>query len=217
MFLTNRAKSLSVFALVALIALAVAAVAVAPATLGAQAPSEAAIAAVPADEAVAMITGDDGTLRFEVAEDATRFVWDDEPVFEDGLPTYGNSFITQGYIYPAGTLDATTGVLADGSPEFPDQVLGEWTCRGWFVGDGVQTETGPWVMTTQIYNFGDSFGDAMLVTEGYEVSDVGVAGARAITGGTGPFATARGDGEQTLQGFNATEGVTLSFEIEAVD
>ena len=82
------------------------------------------------------------TIKFDVAEDATRFVFDEEPVDEDGLPEYGNSFVTQGYIYPEGTLDGSNGVKANGEPEFPNKVIGEWTCRGWFIGEGATTETG---------------------------------------------------------------------------
>ncbi len=51
------------------------------------------------------------------------------------MPAYGNSFVTRGYIYPEGTLDDSSGVLPNGEPEFLDQVIGEWSCRGWFVGD----------------------------------------------------------------------------------
>jgi hypothetical protein len=36
-----------------------------------------------------------------------------------------------------------------------------------------------------------------------------VPGERAITGGTGPYASVTGDGEQVLLGFNATEGANL--------
>ena len=163
--------------------------------------------------ALAAVTAPDGTLRFDVAENMARFVFAPQPIHEDGMPAHGNAFITQGYIYPAGTLTESNGVLADGSPEFPDKVLGEWTCRGWFVGDGAHTTTGPWVVTTQLYNFGTEAGDATLVTEGYEIADVGVTTERAISAGTGPFANARGEGEQVFLGFNASEGVNLSFEL----
>jgi len=172
-----------------------------------------AVALPPAAAAIARVARPDGTIRFEIAEDATRFVWAAAPVDGDGMPAYGTSFVTQGYIYPDGTLDEGTGVLPDGSPEYPNKVLGEWTCRGWFVGEGMQTKTGPMVITTQLYNFGSEYGDATLSTEGYELADVGVAIERAITGGTGPFAHADGDGEQTLLGLNATEGVNLSFAL----
>ena len=72
-------------------------------------------------------------LQFDVAESGPRFVFDEAPILESGLPAYGNSFVTQGFIYPHGTLDGTNGVFADGSPEFPDKVIGEWTCRGFFI------------------------------------------------------------------------------------
>jgi len=43
-------------------------------------------------------------MHFDIAEDGTRFVFAEDPVFEDGMPDYGNSFVTRGYIYPEGTL-----------------------------------------------------------------------------------------------------------------
>lgn len=82
-------------------------------------------------------------IKFDIAEDATRFVFDEAPVDEGSkLPLYGNPFVTQGYIYPPGTLGPSNGVLATGEPEFPELVIGEWTCRGWFVGDGALSTTG---------------------------------------------------------------------------
>jgi hypothetical protein len=171
-------------------------------------------ASASAAQAIDQLTAEDGRLRFDVAEDMTRFVFAPAPVHDDGMPAHGNAFITQGYIYPEGTLTESNGVLPDGSPEFPDKVLGEWTCRGWFVGDGAHTTSGPWVITTQIYNLGAEFGDATLITEGYEVADVGVAIERAISGGTGTYAAARGDGTQVMLGFNATEGVNLRFALD---
>ena len=93
----------------------------------------------------------------------------------------------------------------------------EWICRGFFVGNGAQSATGPWVITTQVYGFGDTFGEATLVIEGYEITDIDVAIMRGVSTGTGPFAAARGEGEQTLLGFNATEGVSLMFEIDVTE
>jgi hypothetical protein len=156
----------------------------------------------------------DGTIAFDVSEDMTRFAFAAEPVHDDGMPAHGNPFITQGYIYPAGTLDGANGVNPDGSPEFPDKVLGEWTCYGYFVGEAAHAKTGPMVITTQIYNFGEELGEATLVTNGYELADVEVPVLRAITGGTGPFQAARGQAEQQFLGFNATEGVVLTYELQ---
>jgi hypothetical protein len=152
-------------------------------------------------------------LEFDIAENGKRFVFEETPVHEDlnpPQPAYGNPFVTEGYIYPLNTLNGSNGVKADGSPEFPEKVIGKWTCRGWFIGDGVKTTTGPWVITTQLYDLGDQH---TLITEGYEIADLNVAVLRGITGGTGPFMNARGQAAQTLLGFNVTGGVDLRFKI----
>ena len=152
-------------------------------------------------------------LKFDVAEDATRFVFDEAPVFEDGLPAYGNAFVTSGYIYEHGTLNGSDGVLPDGSPEFPDKVIGSWICRGWFIGDGAHTQSGALVVTTQYYQFGDEPGRETIVTDGVEIADVNELLYRAITGGTGKYSNAGGQGTQELLGFNQSEGVNLRFEL----
>ena len=167
-----------------------------------------------AADVIPLITGDDGVLRFEIAEDGSRFVWASEPVHEDGLPAHGTSYVSQGYIYPAGTLtDGADGVNADGSPEFPEQVLGQWSCYGWYVGDGAHATSGPWILSTQLFNFGDGWGEASLVTDGYLLADVNVQIARAVTGGTGPYAGMRGEIFATNLGFNETEGGNASYEV----
>ena len=166
-----------------------------------------------AEEAIAAMQGDDGVLRFDVAEDMTRFAFDPDLTHDDGMPAYGSAFITSGYIYPAGTLDGTNGVNPDGTPEFPEKVLGQWVCRGWFVGDGARTANGAMVITTQLYTYGGELGHAMLVSDGYELADVGVQIDRAITGGTGPFTGADGVARQAFLGFNASEGVNLTYEL----
>ncbi|ESA38613.1 hypothetical protein N836_32250 [Leptolyngbya sp. Heron Island J] len=153
-------------------------------------------------------------LRFDIAEDATRFVFDDAPLLSNGFPAYGNSFVTQGYIYPAGTLNGSNGVNPDGSPEFPALVQGRWVCRGWFVNpDGAAAASGEFVITHQLYNFGHELGDETLVSDGWEIADVGEPVARAIIGGTGRYRNASGEAVQAFLGFNATEGVNLTFEL----
>lgn len=153
-------------------------------------------------------------LEFDVAEDHTRFAFDKSNLFDDGVPGAGTSFITQGYIYPKGTLDGTNGVLADGSPEFPDRVLGEWTCRGWMVGNGIYTESGPFGITTQVYQFGDMYGNRTLVSDGYELADLNTPVERAITGGTGDYVGATGEATQQLLGMTEQMGVNLRFALK---
>ncbi|MGI9332907.1 MAG: hypothetical protein ACR2RL_07075 [Gammaproteobacteria bacterium] len=153
------------------------------------------------------------TLHFEIAENATRFVFDDEPLDEDGLPAYGNEFITEGYLYPRGFLRDRDGVLPNGGAAFPEKVLGRWTCRGWHVGEGAKTKTGPIVITTQYFDLDDTSGHTSLVTEGVELADVGVPVRRAITGGTGRFRNARGQSVQRLLGLDAMGGVKLRVSL----
>lgn len=156
------------------------------------------------------------TVAFDVAEDMSRFVYDQDVAHEDGMPAHGSSFITQGYLYPAGTLTTTNGVLADGSPEFPDKVLGTWACRGWFVEEGAHATSGPAVLTTQHYAFGDDFGNVTFVSEDYELMAPNVPILRGVTGGTGPYASVDGEVEQQFLGFNASEGVNIRIVAELV-
>jgi hypothetical protein len=149
-----------------------------------------------------------------VAENGLRFAFAEAPVHEDGLPAYGNPFVTEGYLYPPGTLSGSNGVLADGRPEFPERVIGTWVCRGYMIGDGAHTATGPWVTSTQTYAFGAGSGDVLLVTEGFELADTDVPVTRAVTGGTGPFRAARGEQSQTLLGFTAQMGVNLRVSLD---
>jgi hypothetical protein len=170
--------------------------------------------ALTADAVLTRSTASDGTLRFDIAEDGTRLVWADQPVFTDRHTAYGAPFLTQGYIYPTGVLSAVAdGVNADGSPEFPEHVVGEWTCYGWYVGGGSRATTGPWILATQIFQFGNAWGAVTLVSEGYGAIANGNVVARAITGGTGPFATARGEMRATPLGINETSGSNARYEV----
>jgi hypothetical protein len=154
------------------------------------------------------------TVRFEVSENGKKFTPDETPVFADGLPAYGNEFITEGYIYPEGTLSGSNGVNPDGSPEFPNKVLGRWYCRGWHVGNGAHTVTGPIVITHQLFDLGNKPGKNTIASDGIELADMNVPFKRAVTGGTGQFALARGEQTQTLLAFpNNAGGVNLRIEI----
>lgn len=168
---------------------------------------------------------------FEVAENAAKFSFDEAPV-TNGFPTYGNPFITKGFIYPEGTLKDTDGDGAfdngvvvetndDGQtvvrPEFPDKVIGLWICRGTVMSDGgFEIETGPTVHTKQLYDFHEiagGFGRMSLTSDGLELIDLDVALNRAITGGTGPLRRTRGEVRQTFVGVNASGGFNLRFEV----
>ncbi len=153
----------------------------------------------------------DALMAFDVAEDHTRIFMADAPLHENGMPAHGNAFVSQGYIYPAGTLEAeTTGVLADGSPAFPDLVLGTWTCDGYFVGEGANATTGVWVISRQVFAFND--GDT-IITQGTEIVDAGVENLRPISGSTGDYGDIDSDVVQTLLGFNEHMAINATFRI----
>ncbi|MGF1563449.1 MAG: hypothetical protein ACFB3T_14870 [Geminicoccaceae bacterium] len=156
---------------------------------------------------------EDKITAFDVAEDHTRFVFDEAPAHDDGMPAHGNALITQGYIYPAGTLDDGPGVSEDGAPSHPDRVLGTWTCTGWFTGAGAHTERGAWLVSRQVYHFEPS--GALLVSQGPEYNIVAEAKPRPITGATGAYA---GDAaiEQTFLGFHKHGGVKIRFKIPSM-
>ena len=152
-------------------------------------------------------------MSIEVAADGMSFVGQSEPMSEDGLPIHGNPFIIRGYIYPAGTLDGLNGVLEDGSPEFPDLVIGTWICSGFFYGDSLMAETGPYAITTQIFEFGDTeTGDRSIITYGFEIIDIDLPSQRAVIGGTGEYTGASGLQVQTYLGDNPSIGPNFVIE-----
>ena len=158
---------------------------------------------------------DNKIIRVEVSENALRFKFDETPLHPDGAPAYGNEFVTEGYIYRKGTLiNGSDGVNPDGSPEFPRKVIGRWTCRGWHVGEGAKTLTGPWVVTHQLFDFGNQAGRVTLTTDGVELVDFDVPVLRAIIGGTGQYSSARGEARQIMTSFNKLNGVVLQIELK---
>ncbi len=173
-----------------------------------------------ADDMAAALHRHGRDLKFDVAENMQRFVWDTPPVDPNKQPQHGSPFITEGYIYPYGTIvgnTATTvgtGVLANGDPEFPNLVIGRWTCRGWFVAQGAATKTGPMVITHQLYDLGRRPGELTLCTDGVELADVNVPVLRAVTGGTGRYVNAGGQTEQVFLGTNATLGFNLRYAFD---
>ena len=149
-------------------------------------------------------------------------------------PYYGASFVVQGAIYRDGLFDdagISAGLLEDGSPEFPEQVIGYWICRGWFVGDsdgdgaitpgdddalgGIFTPAGRFVATTQIYDLDlPRTGSRTLVSDGIERIELDVPFKRAITGGSGPFHRVRGEVTQTAVAANATGLFNFVFDFD---
>ena len=176
----------------------------------------------------------EGGMNVEVAEYGSRFFPDSSMADADGNPTRGAWFVTEGYIYEAGTLTCDADGVCNGvvyddagvpSPEFPDAVLGTWHCAGTHLEDAaVMGEfVGPVALTTQIFDFGENGADS-IVTTGYESANVGVGYQRAVVGGTGMYSGASGVQNQTTIGFNNIDlvidgvpliGFTFSSELPA--
>ena len=138
-------------------------------------------------------------------------------------PGQGATFSVLVFIYPAGTLQGGTvsGTDGDGNPAFPDMVLGTWSCRGWFVLSGVPGTTGIQLIGTQVWIFdshSDVPGGMTIVTDGIDLSiedvDLNVSFKRAITGGTGYFAGAKGEQTMTNFGFNDSFGFDSTHNLK---
>ena len=144
-------------------------------------------------------------VSFDVALDgATMRYVKANPGHPIDLPQIGDTFIVFGSIYPAGTFDKR-----DLNPDQPG-AIGRWVCRGSISVD-LSTDDVPHAVTTVNHVLGDGLSvtggpigpvhDA-IIHEGFEG---GLAeNIRAIVGGTGKYAGARGDVIQVLRGANDT-------------
>jgi hypothetical protein len=137
----------------------------------------------------------------DVAEDFTKFV----PTLvrpEHTQPERGSFFVTEGRIFPAGTIQG------DGAQFDPNRSghVGVWFCRGTHLVAGSEIPAAPlWVDTAQLYILGRQ-GKEQVATEGLEGNGTVT---RIVTGGAGNFAGWTGEQRQTFLGFNPTGGVNV--------
>ena len=144
-------------------------------------------------------------FTIDVAEDFSLFV-PTKVKPEDTQPERGAFFVTEGRIFPAGTIPK------GGTPEAPNSFdpngagsIGTWFCRGTHLVSGALFPvTARAVHTGQLYLLSNEA--RSLTTEGVEGAGATV---RAVTGGTGPFLGYVGEQRQELLGFNASGGVNL--------
>lgn len=140
-------------------------------------------------------------LTVDVAEDFGKF----DPTFvkpTDTQPERGSFFVTEGRVFPAGTIQ---GDGADFEPGRSGHV-GIWICRGTHLVAGSDIPAEPlWVTTAQLFVLGRQ-GKEQISTEGVEGSGTVT---RIVTGGAGNYAGFVGEQRQTFLGFNATGGVNL--------
>lgn len=136
----------------------------------------------------------------DVAEDFTLF----NPTFvkpTDTQPERGSFFVTEGNIFPGGTIQG------DGATFDPNSAgaLGRWFCRGTHLVSATEFPfSARAVHTAQLYLLPDE--SKSVATEGVEGN---VPVLRPVSGGTGVFKGYIGEQKQELLGFNATGGVNL--------
>jgi hypothetical protein len=138
----------------------------------------------------------------DMAEDlAGKFV----PTFvkpEHTQPERGSFFVTEGRIFPAGTIQ---GSGTDFDPNSPGHI-GVWICRGTHLVAAADIPAASlWVSTVQLFVLGRQ-GKEQLATEGVEGSGTVT---RIVTGGAGNYTGFVGEQRQTFLGFNPTGGVNL--------
>lgn len=121
---------------------------------------------------------------------------------EDTQPERGSFFVTEGRVFPAGTIpnDST-----DFDP-YQRGHVGVWFCRGTHLVAGNEIPAAPlWVNSAQLYVLGRQ-GKEQLSTEGIEGNGTVT---RIVTGGAGNYAGWTGEQKQTFLGFNRTGGVNV--------
>lgn len=138
----------------------------------------------------------------DVAEDlAGKFV----PTLvkpEHTQPERGSFFVTEGRVFPAGTI---AGDGADFDPYSRGHV-GVWICRGTHLVSASEIPAASlWVSTAQVFILGRQ-GKEQLTTEGIEGKGTVT---RIVTGGAGNFNGFIGEQRQEFLGFNKTGGVNL--------
>jgi hypothetical protein len=140
-------------------------------------------------------------LTVDVAEDLAKFV----PTLvkpEHAQPERGSFFVTEGRVFPAGTI------AGDGSGFDPNSTghIGVWICRGTHLVAGPEIPAAPlWVSTAQLFVLGRQ-GKEQIATEGVEGAGTIT---RIVTGGAGNYTGFVGEQRQTFLGFNSTGGVNL--------
>ena len=177
--------------------------------------------------AAAQATDPYSTFSVDIVADCNRFVSEGIGHPHPG-PAFGDFFMQEGLIYEGGTLAANCaggdgcGLNPDGTPEFPEAVIGKWTCYGSFVGNGGATAEGVWLYSTQVYEFDvEQLDDNVyapglhaLISHGAERIDLDVPWHRAVTGGYGQFDGSVGQLRQTKIGFNQTECENFTFDFQ---
>lgn len=159
-------------------------------------------------------------IKLDVCHNYFTYVADG-PTDANGYSLRGANFHLQGYVYPDGTFDThgeDSGILANGDPEFPNEVIGTWYCSGWYLMDEAATTTGAWVYSTQLFKVNHPmYGEMQLTSEGTELYDFNVPFYRAVVGATGALKNYKGQMLQENLAGNASGFANVGFVLEMED
>ncbi|MFK7771214.1 MAG: lectin-like protein [Saprospiraceae bacterium] len=159
-------------------------------------------------------------IKLDVCHNYFTYVADG-PTDANGYSLRGGNFHLQGYIYPDGTFDTHgegSGILANGDPEFPDEVIGTWFCSGWYIVDEGTASTGAWVVSSQLFKVNHpTYGEFELTSEGEELYDFKVPFYRAVVGATGSLKKYKGQMLQENLAGNASGFANVGFVLELED
>jgi hypothetical protein len=132
-------------------------------------------------------------LNGDLNEEQTAFAW-------------GTVFIVTGYVYPPGTFASAGedgfngGILPDGSPEFPELVIGSWTCYGMLYPD-LAREGQPSAVSTQVFDLNlQTPGIDIINTGGFEVNSP--VYNRTSVSASGRYKNRQGAMTVTVVGYN---------------
>jgi hypothetical protein len=140
-------------------------------------------------------------FSIDVAEDMNLFIEPRVPIGTE--PLRGSFFVTEGKIFPAGTIPASNGQEFD--PNAAAGAIGTWFCKGTFLVKGsLFDKSAQAVLSDQVY---------LLSSDKQSLATTGTEGAgrtvRPVIGGTGRYAGYVGEQSQEFLGFNKTGGVNL--------
>ncbi|MFN0105350.1 MAG: hypothetical protein ACKV2U_25095 [Bryobacteraceae bacterium] len=155
---------------------------------------------------IVVAQNDKKSITLDVACDCRTFKYNRDVPFEQVVR--GDGFITNGKIFPGGTLPSGT---QNNDPNDPGSI-GAWVCRGTAAVGAAEAQTPPIVFFTQYHMMGDG---RTLISEGFD-APAGQVTKTALVGGINLGALAGIGGELSAEiiGTNITGCPNIRFTVD---